>query len=549
VTKISSRSSESRFYFSAHARLSFLRFLVVSCFIVLASRLVYVQGFLRNDLERKATRQIPTANSDTFKRGRLLDRNGIVLAETVPVYSCFVDPSILQDKRAAASLLADVLGLNEAALYKKINVSKNSFVWIMRNVPAQRAQEIKSKAIRGISFRTEYRRHYPLGPIASHLVGLVGHEGTGLCGVEQAFEGTLQSGDVQLTIDGSIQQIVERELYWGVDKTGAKRAMAAVQDPRTGEILALASWPPLSLNPEEPSNPKEMRIPELVDVFEPGSTFKVVLAAAAIEENLIRSGERFSGENGQWKVADIKIHDHEPRGLMTFDEVMMYSSNIGVAKIAERLGSQRLYQYARLFGFGVYPGSGLACEAKGTLRAPSQWSGVSKYVVSFGQEVGATAMQITGAYSAIANGGMLMEPKIIKRVLPNDEDPGEEAEPVVVRRIITPDTSKELTRMLVRVVEEGTGLNARVRYHGGIKVAGKTGTAQKFVAAKKRYDEHLTVVSFAGFFPADAPRYTMLIVLDEPQGRRWGGTDAAPVFQRIAEQLAPRLFSDTDNKS
>lgn len=549
MTKTSSRSSETRFYFSSQARLSFLRYLVIFCFVVLASRLVYVQGFLKNDLEKKATRQLPSSSSDTFRRGRVLDRNGSVIAETVPVYSCFVDPTILENKRTAAKVLSNALNMNESALFKKIQTAKGSFVWIMRNVPAQRVQQIKEQGVRGISFKTEYRRHYPLGPIASHLVGLVGHEGVGLCGVEQAFEDTLEKGDVQLTLDGSIQQIVERELYWGVDKTGAKRGTAVVQDPQTGEILALSSWPPLSLNPEDPSNPKEMRIPELVDVYEPGSTFKVVLAAAAIEENLIRDGERFSGEKGKWSVADITIHDHEPRGMMTFDEIMMYSSNIGVAKIAERLGSQRLYQYARLFGFGVFPGSGLACEAKGTLRAPTQWSGVSKYVVAFGQEVGATAMQVAGAYSAIANGGTLMEPKIIKRVLLNDQDPGSESEPVSVRRVISPATSKELTRMLVRVVEEGTGVNARVRYHGGIKVAGKTGTAQKFDIKKKRYDEHLTVVSFAGFFPAEAPRYTMLIVLDEPEGRRWGGTDAAPVFQRIAEQIAPRLFTDSENKS
>lgn len=548
MRKTSSRSSESFFYLSPHARLSFLRFFVISLFIILASRLVYVQGYLRTGLEKKAARQFPLQNSDTLKRGRLLDRNGTVLAETVPVYSCFVDPRILQQKRAAAALLSDSLGLNEEALFKKIQRAKGSFVWIMRNVPANRVKEIKDRKIRGISFKTEYRRHYPLGPIASHLLGLVGHEGSGLCGVEQAFEETLKKGDVQLTIDGPMQQIVERELYWGVEKTGAKRAMATLQDPWTGEILAMASWPKLSLNPEDPSNPKEMRIPEMVDVFEPGSTFKVVLAAAAIEENLVQNGERFNGEKGKWKVADIKIHDHEPRGMMTFDEIMMYSSNIGTAKIAERLGSQRLYQYGRLFGFGVYPGSGLACEAKGVLRPPTQWSGVSKYVVSFGQEIGATAMQITGAYSAIANGGILMEPKIIRRVITEDSEESESS-PVKIRRVITTETSRELTRMLTRVVEEGTGLNARVRYHGGIKVAGKTGTAQKFDLKRKRYHEQQTVVSFAGFFPAEAPRYTMFIALDEPEGRRWGGTDAAPVFQRIAEQIAPRLFAEEKNQS
>jgi cell division protein FtsI/penicillin-binding protein 2 len=226
---------------------------------------------------------------------------------------------------------------------------------------------------------------------------------------------------------------------------------------------------------------------------------------------------------------------------MNFEDIIVHSSNIGTGKIAERLGTARLYQYARLFGFGVFPGSGLACEAKGTLRSPSQWSGVSKYVVSFGQEVGVTAMQLVDAYSAIANGGRLMEPKLVKAVYSEDGTPTWTMSPAEVRRVIDSATAKELTRMLTRVVNEGTGQNARIRTRGGIDVAGKTGTAQKFSNADKRYHSELTLVSFSGFFPAQSPRYTMLVILDEPEGRRWGGLDAAPVFQRIAEQLVPRL--------
>jgi cell division protein FtsI (penicillin-binding protein 3) len=260
---------------------------------------------------------------------------------------------------------------------------------------------IKGLKIQGVGFKQEKRRHYPLGVLAGHLLGFVGYEGTGLSGIESGFEKSLNpsfgaeaqnnagrpAGDVALTIDSSIQQIVERELEWGAKKTGAKKGMAIVQNPWTGEILAMASWPPVSLDPDQPSAPGELRVPTVVDIFEPGSTFKIVTAAAAIEERLVSDSETFSGEDGAWKVADITIHDHEPLRRMSFEDIIVHSSNIGTAKIAERLGSARLYQYARLFGFGVQAGSGFNGEAKGVLRPPSKWSGVSKYVVSFGQEV------------------------------------------------------------------------------------------------------------------------------------------------------------------
>jgi cell division protein FtsI (penicillin-binding protein 3) len=309
--------------------------------------------------------------------------------------------------------------------------------------------------------------------------------------------------------------------------------------------LSLAAWPPVSTDPDRPSRPEEMRIPALVDVFEPGSTFKAITAAAAIEEGLIKKSELFDGEKGKWKVSSITIHDHEPKKLMSFDEVWMYSSNIGSAKIGERIGNERLYQYARLFGFGVFPGCGLSCEAKGMLRPPPQWSGVSKYVVAFGQEVGVTALQMTGAYSAIANGGKLMEPKMIKAILSaDDREALWQDSPAEVRRVISAETAGEVTRILERVVKDGTGQMAQVKWQGDVTVAGKTGTAQKFDNRDGRYHPELTLVSFCGFFPSRDPKFTMLVILDEPEGRRWGGLDAAPVFRRIAEQLAPMLKDD-----
>jgi cell division protein FtsI (penicillin-binding protein 3) len=271
-----------------------------------------------------------------------------------------------------------------------------------------------------------------------------------------------------------------------------------------------------------------------------------VTAAAAIEEKLVSDKETFDGENGAWKVLDITIHDHEPQKRMTFEDIIVHSSNIGTAKIAERIGSTRLYQYARLFGFGVQTGSGLSGEAKGVLRPPNKWSGVSKYVVSFGQEVSVTALQLVGAYSTIANGGVLMEPRMVKSIVDDDGEPLWQADHSEVRRVISQEAAKKLTDILTHVVQRGTGINAQIQWDPSTKVAGKTGTAQKWDAKNHRYHSLLSLVSFCGFFPADRPKLTMIVLLDEPQGRSWGGLDAAPIFRRIAEQLGPIIVAMND---
>ncbi len=537
-------------------RFFLIRTAVLSLFSLLAARLVYVQAVLRTELQDKARRFAPV-NPEVASRYPILDRNRIPLAESVQVYSCFIDPSVKMNRRVVAHEVAPVLGMDAETLLRRLKAARGSFLWIKRNVPFPAVAALKKKNLPGVGFKREMRRHYPAGPSATHLLGLVGVDGRGLSGMEQAFEKILSRSDppaahaasddlphgrLQLTVDADLQQVVERELDWGVKKTEAKGGTAVVQDPWTGEILAMATWPPLSLNPDDPPDSKNLRIPVVTDVFEPGSTFKIVTAAAAIEEELVLANEVFDGERGAWKISGITIHDHDPLKKMTFDDMMIHSSNIGVAKLGERIGSGRLYQYARLFGFGVYPGSNIPGEAKGMLRVPAQWSGVSKHVVSFGQEVGVTALQIVGAYSAVANGGVLMEPSAVKAILSNDDDVLWRASPSAVRRVVSAETAAELTRILTKAVEKGTGQMAQVRWSRLGKVAGKTGTAQKFDAKRGGYRNDLTLVSFCGFFPADAPRLTLLVIVDEPSGRRWGGLDAAPIFRRIAEQAGPRFL-------
>ncbi|MFN0117758.1 MAG: peptidoglycan D,D-transpeptidase FtsI family protein [Elusimicrobiota bacterium] len=535
-----------------NSRLFGVKIFVVFIFLVLASRLVYVQAVIGSQLQKRADKQIKSKIENKITRHKIVDRNGKTLAETVPVSSCFVDPTLLDNKKQTAKILSRILNLNETMLAKKIISAKGSFLWVKRNLSVDELKQLRNLDISGIALKSELRRNYPLGPLAPHLLGLVGTENHGLSGVEKDFESTLSrneehkklfsgelipSGNVQLTIDADIQGIVERELDWGAKKTGSKRGMVVVQSPSTGEILAMAAWPPLELTPDNPPHSKELRIPPLVDVFEPGSTFKIVTIAGAIEENIFTSKSHFNGENGKWKISAITIHDHEPITRMSFEEILIHSSNIGTGKVADVLGRDRLYQYARLFGFGVFPGSGLSGEAKGVLRTPSQWSGVSKFVVSFGQEMGVTMFQMTGAFSSIANKGVLMEPKIIKAIL---SDTGEKLKvfpPNQVRRVVSEETALKVTKNLVRVVKEGTGVNAQIQWASDCDVAGKTGTAQKFDQKNKRYHKDHTVISFCGFFPAHNPRYTIFVVLDEPEGRRFGGLDAAPVFRRIAEQI------------
>jgi cell division protein FtsI (penicillin-binding protein 3) len=538
---------------SSNFRFPLVKGFVLFLFALLAARLVYVQGFLRTELKDKASRQFVSSDKRQSFRGRIVDSNKTILAEMVQVYSCYADPTLIKDKNLAAKRLSSILHENEGKLFQRIKSTKGSFVWIKRRVTPHEAEMLQIENIPGLGLKTEWRRHYPEGPLAPHILGLVGLDGKGLSGVESKFEKVMAdvrskengsewpSGHLELTLDSNIQQIVEKELRWGVQKINAKRGMVIVQNPWTGDVLAASAWPAVSLDADNPSDPKEMRIPVLVDVFEPGSTFKIVTAAAAIEKGAVSDSEVFDGEKGKWKVSTVEINDHEPLKKMTFEDIMVHSSNIGTAKIADRLGSGKMYQYSRLFGFGVFPGSGISGEAKGILRHPSEWSGVSKYAVSFGQEVGVTAIQLAGAYSTIANGGYLMEPRIVKGILSDEGEEVWEASHNCVRRVLSGESAKRLTEMLKKVVEKGTGINAQIQWDPSTSVAGKTGTAQKFNVKKRKYDENLTLVSFCGFFPADSPQFTMVVILDEPEGRRWGGLDAAPVFRRIAEQISPLI--------
>lgn len=540
-------------------RFKFVQFLFCLGFLAVWTRLAYLQLWCHDDLTRRAENQFERIIKEAPRRGPILDRDGRILTESVRVASCYADPKLIRQPEKYARLLAPILDIPVASLAQKIKTADGSFVWLKRFLPVDRAEAIRKLNLLGIGLNWEYRRDYPNGNLASHLLGMIGMEGQGLSGVEQVANESLidtrpprramrdgrgtgvsdrpvdmDDSDrtwVKLSIDRTIQFIAERELEWGMKRSRAKSGVIIVQNPNTGEVLALASRPSLNLGADRPKDPEDLLIPAVHWVFEPGSTFKAVTAAAAIEQGLVKPTELFNCENGHWKYADMKIHDHEPEGILTFAQVIERSSNIGTAKVGLRLGKIKLYDYIRAFGFGARTGSEIPGESSGLLKPPSRWSGVSVPVISFGQEVGVTALQLACAYSAIANGGLLYEPRIFLGTRNQaGEDRTWEASSLV-RRVISPETAASLRKILQGVVDRGTGEPARLE---GWSVAGKTGTAQKMDPRTKLYSEDKFIASFCGFVPVKNPKLTIVVIYNEPQGVSYGGYNAGPVFKNVA---------------
>ena len=551
-------------------RLKSIQGFILMGFLTVGLKLVDLQVLRHPGLLERAENQVQRVEQAPVKRGLIVDREHQVLAESVQSAAVCADPTQISDTQDVSFRLASVLGLPASDLAGKLS-SPRSFVWLEHSVSCDIAKKAATVDPKAVFSLPGYQRFYPNDKLASALLGFVGVDGRGLSGVESALNNILgghgtitkcwRDGrghivaerldnpsrdlvDVELTIDRKIQYIAERELAEAVSKTHSKSGMVIIQNPRTGEILAMASNPSPTLDPNHPPLPNQLNIPPITSVYEPGSTFKLVTAAAALEEGVIGPHDTFDGERGRWKLYDATIHDHEPQGLMTFSQVIERSSNIGTAKIALRLGPQRLFRYARAFGFGADPSSGLPGESHGLLKTPREWSGLSCAMISFGQEVGVTALQVVDAYSAIANGGILMQPQIVKSLFKNSGEILWKEEPVPVRRVASEKTVSKLKEILTGVVERGTGTFARL---SGFTVAGKTGTAQKIDPTTGRYSNTKMTVSFCGFLPVEDPKVTIYVVLDEPGGVSWGGTDAAPVFRRIAQQIMPLLniFPDT----
>jgi cell division protein FtsI (penicillin-binding protein 3) len=532
-------------------------------------RLTYLQLYRHSEYLSRAMRQQQRTIEITPERGTIFDRNGKPLAMSIPVDSAFAVPSEIADENLAARLLSGVINKPQEEIEARFESSR-SFAWIARKLPPEKADAISKLNLKGIYLQKENQRFYPKRELAAHVLGFVDVDEKGLSGIERELDSQIRGkserivvmadakqrwfdggeakrergASVVLTLDEKIQYIAERELAAAMAKTRSLAGTVIVMNPNTGEILALANWP--KFNPNKAGDaPSESWMNRAVSaIYEPGSTFKLITLAAALDQGITRPDEVFDCENGAVYISGHRIRDHKPFGLLTVSDILAKSSDVGAIKIALRLGAPRFYDYVRAFGFGSLTGVELPYESRGRVE-PLDWKPVSTAAISMGQEVGVTPMQLVTAVSAIANGGLLYKPHVIaelrrdEKVLPA-EDALAIAEP---RRVIRAETAATLRQLMEGVVLYGTGPAAHL---DGWTSAGKTGSAQKIDPSTGRYSPTQFFASFTGFAPINNPAVTILVSLDSPVGLHEGGQVAAPVFKRVAEQVLAYLSVSRD---
>lgn len=539
---------------------------LLSGFAVILFRLFNLQILQAAELTVKADRQHRKAVSVQGPRGSIYDRHGKVLAINMDVPSVFGVPASLDDPSGVARDLSPVLRVKAGEIEKKLK-QERSFVWIARKLDPEQGRRLERMTLEGIGVVMEGQRFYPKGPLLSHVLGFAGMDSQGLEGVERRYDPYLRGEkqmvvlqrdalgrtvfprglrdqvpsaghNVILTIDEVIQYIAEKELEEAVIATRAKGGIVIVMEPRTGAILAMAVNPRFDPNTVQRISADRWRNRALTDSYEPGSTMKIFVAAAALEEKVMEPGTLIYGENGRLVVAKTIIHDHDKLGWMTFAQVIQRSSNIGSVKTAMALGEERLYRWLRAFGFGERTEIDLPGEVAGLVKEPRDWERRSLASVAIGQEIGVTPLQLVTAVAAIANGGWLMKPYTVSEIRDGKGRLVAQVSPQVRRQPISPESVHTLSRILEGVVTHGTGSKAAVP---GYRVAGKTGTAQKIDPKTGAYSSNLSVGSFVGYVPAEDPRLAIVVVIDEPQTEAWGGVVAAPVFRRVAEQAIQYL--------
>jgi cell division protein FtsI (penicillin-binding protein 3) len=532
-------------------------------FVCTAGRAFYLQVLQKERLVKLAEKQHQRVVALTPARGAIYDQHNAALAVSLEMDSCYAETRNLENLPDAAAKLAPILGMSHAELEEKLKGARN-FVWLARRMAPEAAQKVRALELDGIGFVKESKRFYPNSEVAAHVIGFTGTDPGGLEGVEKKFDATIlgntgflvterdalgrdidqkkategksstKGNSVVLTLDKNVQYIAEKELAQAVIKNGAKGGIAVVMEPETGRVLAMANYPTFNPNSYFKYGPTTLRNHAISDSFEPGSTFKIFLVAAALEHHVIRPNDMFNCENGSYNYAGRTIHDTHRYASLSVPQILKYSSNIGAAKIGARLGPERLYAALTGFGFGERSEIDLPGETGGMLRPQSKWYGIDLATISFGQGVTASALQIANAVSAVANGGNLMKPYLVDRILDDSGNVLKQFSPQVKRRVISPETARKVANMLEGVVVEGgTGTGAAV---DGYRVAGKTGTAQKVDAASRGYSAKKRTASFVGFVPLENPKLTILVVVDEPTTSPYGGVVAAPAFSAIAQQ-------------
>ena len=512
-------------------------------------------------------------------RGMILDRNGEILAANIPVRKVVVDGSHVKKPEALAALAAPVLGIPKETLVRELQ-TRSKYKVLLPDLEEEKALALQraaeEKSLRGIYFHQNTTRTYPSGPLLSHVLGFLARKDpndenvVGVEGIERSMENYLRGIDgfrhierdrtgreimiyrgqeqaprhgmnVQLTIDMGMQAILEAELDNAFKELKPDNATGVIVDPKTGEILAMTSRPTFDLNQINTAKHEQMKNRAIFDMVEPGSTFKIVVASAALTERVISPKTLIYCENGAFSYGGRVLRDHHGYGQMNVHDILMKSSNIGSAKMALMMGDQKFYEYVRRFGFGERTGVALPGEISGLVHPPARWDRLTITRMPMGQSVAVTPLQLVMGMSVIANGGKLMRPQIVKSIQDKDGHEILSMKPEVVREVIPPETARFVSEALTEVVSErGTAALARV---SGFAVAGKTGTAQK-VDSKGGYAAGKYVVSFVGYIPAEDPRFVCLILIDDAKlssGLNYGGLVAAPIFSRVAEKAARYL--------
>jgi len=554
------------------------------CFTAFSFRLVYLQVARHAEFSALAQEKHVNKQPIYARRGLIQDINYEALAVNDPVCTVVADGSLISNPSAVASVLAEPLQMSESSLREKLSsaaANTRRYVIIKKQVPKAAADEIEKRlgvrSLRGVFYEQDAARIYPNGSMLCHVIGFMNAEHVGIDGIERQMDDYLRGHDgfrfiehdrtgreivmyrgqeraprdgcnVRLSIDLNLQNIVETELDTACAQFKPKKAIAILMRPQTGEILALANRPNFDLNDirAKPASfvqehAASMKNCAVMDIMEPGSTFKIVTASAALNERLVHPDSYIFCENGHFNYGGRVLHDHHGYADLSIEEILIKSSNIGAAKLGLQLGEQRLYEYIRRFGFGERTGVQLPGEIGGLLYPPHRWSKLSITRIPMGQEVAVTPLQTVVAMSAIANGGHLMMPQIVHEITDDAGNTLTSFPPVEVREVIRPEIAREVTNALKGVVSpKGTAALAHV---SGFAVAGKTGTAQK-IDPHGGYQSGKYIVSFCGFLPADNPAFVGFVMLDDAitkPDQNYGGLVAAPVFSRIGEKAARYL--------
>jgi cell division protein FtsI/penicillin-binding protein 2 len=560
--KTNSKHRKSRFE-QYQNRILILAILWLVGFVIVLYRLYQVQILNHEVYLEKSKAFSEKKRTIQAARGTIVDRNGEALAMDLMHYSLAVRPKKIVNKKTIAQKISKITHLSYKEVYSKLNSNKN-FVYLAHRLTPEQAAQL-NRLTKGIVLERKFSRTYPFNEVGAHVIGYCDNDNQAGAGLELSYDLFLRGKDgvsvflrdakggvfpdldypavepqngknIETTIDIVYQGILETELSEAIRKHNADNGSAVLMNPRTGEVLAMANYPTYNPNFYYRYPIKNFRNQAISDLYEPGSTFKMISLALCLEYlRLNMDKELVFCENGSYRLAQKTVRDHQKFAYLTARQVFENSSNVGTIKLAERFPDPEFYRCARDFGFGNKTGIDLPGEINGVLHKPSEFSKYSVAYMSIGYEVGVTALQITAAYAAVANDGLLLQPYVVKRVIDQSGRVVKENKPTVIRRVISEETARQMKLVLQGVVENGTGKNASVE---GVTVAGKTGTAQKIDRTTNSYTSNQHIASFAGFFPVENPKFVLLVIVNNPRkGGYYGSQVAAPVFKRIAQQI------------